>query len=126
MVGSPCSSGDSQEPSPTPQLKSINSSALSLLYGPTFTSIHDCWKKHSFDYTNLCWQSNAITVLQCDLQTVQLYIFQYAFLTIKLLLCNHVNIIIPNKINNFPYLQYQFRVVLQLSQNLPFCVHTRI
>ena len=44
--------------SPTPQFKSINSSALSLLYGPTVTSIHDYWKNHSFDYTDLCWQSN--------------------------------------------------------------------
>ena len=47
-----------QESSPTPQFKSINSLALSLLYGPTFTSIHDYWKNHSFDYTDLCWQSN--------------------------------------------------------------------
>ena len=37
MVGSPCSPRDSQESSPTPQLKSVNSSALSLLYGPTRT-----------------------------------------------------------------------------------------
>ena len=35
--------------SPTPQFKSINSSALSFLYGPSFTSIHDYWKNHSFD-----------------------------------------------------------------------------
>ena len=35
--------------SPTPQFKSINSSALSFLYSPTLTSIHDYWKKHSFD-----------------------------------------------------------------------------
>ena len=34
--------------SPTPQFKSNNSSALSLLYGPTLTSIHDYWKNHSF------------------------------------------------------------------------------
>ena len=34
---------DSQESSPTPQFKSINSSALSFLYSPTFTSIHDYW-----------------------------------------------------------------------------------
>ena len=34
--------------SPAPQFESINSSALSLLYGPTLTSIHDCWEKHSF------------------------------------------------------------------------------
>ena len=32
-----------------PQFKSINSSALSLLYGPALTSIHDYWKNHSFD-----------------------------------------------------------------------------
>ena len=31
---------------------------LSLLYGPTLTSIHDYWKKHSFDYMDLCQQSN--------------------------------------------------------------------
>ena len=40
---------DSQESSPTPQFKSINSLALSFLYGPTLTSIHDYWKHHSFD-----------------------------------------------------------------------------
>ena len=33
----------------TPKLKSINSSVLSLPYGPTLTSIHDYWKSHSFD-----------------------------------------------------------------------------
>ena len=35
-----------QEFSPTPQFKSINSLALSFLYGPTLTSIHDYWKNH--------------------------------------------------------------------------------
>ena len=45
----PCSSRNSQESSPTLQFKSISSSALSLLYGPTLTSIHDYWKNHSFD-----------------------------------------------------------------------------
>ena len=39
--GSPCYSRDSQESSPVPQFESINSSALSLLYGPVLTSIHD-------------------------------------------------------------------------------------
>ena len=33
----------------TPQLKSINFSALSFVYSPTHTSIHDNWKNHSFD-----------------------------------------------------------------------------
>ena len=49
LVGSPCSPRDSQESSPTPQFKSINSLALSFLYGPALTSIHDYWKNHSFD-----------------------------------------------------------------------------
>ena len=33
----------------TPQFKSINSLALSFLYGPTLTSIHDNWKMKSFE-----------------------------------------------------------------------------
>ena len=49
VVGSPCSPRDSQESSPTPQFKSINSSVLSFLYSPTLTSIHDYWKNHSLD-----------------------------------------------------------------------------
>ena len=39
LVGSPCSPRDSQESSPTPQFKSINSSVLRFLYSPTLTSI---------------------------------------------------------------------------------------
>ena len=30
----------------------------SSLHGPTLKSIHDYWKNHSFEYTNLCWQSD--------------------------------------------------------------------
>ena len=47
---SPCCPRDSQESSPIPQFKSISSSALSLPYGPTLTSLLDYWKNHSFDY----------------------------------------------------------------------------
>ena len=36
----------------------INSLAVNLLYGSTFTSILDYQKNHSFDYMELCWQSN--------------------------------------------------------------------
>ena len=50
LVGSPCSPRDSQESSPASQFESINSSALSLLYGSTLTSVHDYWKTNSFDY----------------------------------------------------------------------------
>ena len=35
--------------SPTPQFKSINSLALSFLYSPALTSIHDYWKNSSLD-----------------------------------------------------------------------------
>ena len=38
-----------QESSPTPQFKSINSLVLSFLQSPTLTSIHDHWKNHSLD-----------------------------------------------------------------------------
>ena len=48
-VGSPCSPRDSQESSPTPQFKSINSSAFSFLYSPTLTSIYDYRKNYSLD-----------------------------------------------------------------------------
>ena len=51
LVGSPCSPRDSQESSPTPQFKSINSLVFSFLYSPTLTSVHDSWKNHSFDQT---------------------------------------------------------------------------
>ena len=56
LVGSPCS----QESSSTPQFKSINSSALSCLYSLNLTPIHDYWKNNSFDWMNICWQSNAV------------------------------------------------------------------
>ena len=44
----------SQESSTTPQSKSTNSSALSFPKNPTLTSIHDYWKNHSFDLTDVC------------------------------------------------------------------------
>ena len=49
LVGSPCSPRDSEESPPTPQFKSISSSALSFLHSPTLTSIHDHRKNHSLD-----------------------------------------------------------------------------
>ena len=38
--------------------KSIYSSALGLPYGPTLTSIPDYWKNYTFEYTDLCQQSD--------------------------------------------------------------------
>ena len=49
LVGAPCSPRDSQESSPTPQFKNINSWVLSFLHSPTLTSIHDHRKNHSLD-----------------------------------------------------------------------------
>ena len=61
LIWSPCSLRDSQDSSPAPQFKSINSSVLSLLYGPTLTSIHDYWKNHSFNSTDFCQQNDVST-----------------------------------------------------------------
>ena len=44
LVWSPCSLRGCQESSPTPHFKSINSLVLSLLYGPTLSSIHNIHK----------------------------------------------------------------------------------
>ena len=51
---SPCCPRASQKSSPAPQFESINSSALSFLYGPTLTSVHNYWKDHSFGYMDHC------------------------------------------------------------------------
>ena len=54
------------ESSSAPQFENISSLALSFLYGPTRTSIHDYWKNHSFDYMDLvskvmCLLSNTVS-----------------------------------------------------------------
>ena len=59
LVWSPCCPRDSQESSPAPQFKNIDSLVLNFLYGPSLTTLHDYWKNHSFDYMHLCWKSNA-------------------------------------------------------------------
>ena len=64
-VGYPCSPRDSKESSPTPQFKNISSLALSYLYGPTLISIPDYWKNHSFDYVELCGQSDVSALIHC-------------------------------------------------------------
>ena len=55
-----CSPKDSHVSSSTPQFKSINSSVLSLFYGPTLTSIYDYWKNHCFDYRDICLQKSTL------------------------------------------------------------------
>ena len=49
--------------SPAPQFKSINSLAVSPLYG--LTSIHDYWKNHSFDYMGLSCESDVYFLICC-------------------------------------------------------------
>ena len=51
----------SQEFSPEPQFKNINSWVLSLLYGPTLTYLHDQWKTIAF--TRRCYVSNVTSML---------------------------------------------------------------
>ena len=53
-------SRDSQESSPTPQFKSINSLALSFLHSPTLTSIHDYWKNDSLSSTLYTYEQAVI------------------------------------------------------------------
>ena len=82
LVWSPCCTSHPQESSPTSQFKSINSSVLSFLYSPTFTSTQDYWKNHSFDYIELCWQSDVSVFfffLICYLGLSQLF-FQGAII----------------------------------------------
>ena len=50
---SPCSPRDSLESSSAPHFESINSSALSLLYGPALTSTYDSCKNHQFSSVQL-------------------------------------------------------------------------
>ena len=40
------------------QFESISSVALGFVYGLTLISVHDYWKNHSFDYMDLCQQSD--------------------------------------------------------------------
>ena len=62
LVWSSCSPRDSQESSPGPQFESINYVALSLLFCPTLTSVHDYRKNHSFGHMNLCQQSDVFYI----------------------------------------------------------------
>ena len=41
-------------------VQSHHSLALNLFYCSALTTVHDYWKNHSFDYTDLCWQSNVL------------------------------------------------------------------
>ena len=66
---------DTQVCSPAPQLEIINSSVLMHLYDPTFTSIPDYWKNHSFDYINYSpWgHKESGTTERCHFTSLWLY-----------------------------------------------------
>ena len=73
LVWSPCRAWDSQEFFPALQFGSL-SLVLSILYEPALTSVHDYWKNHSFDYMDLCWQSeNTTGVFIMIWRKIQLY-----------------------------------------------------
>ena len=80
LFWSPFCSGDSQGSSSAPQFESINSLPLSLFYGPTLTSIHDYLKNYSFNYTDLCWQSDvSIFLLLLKFHLPDLILFHKEF-----------------------------------------------
>ena len=43
--------------------KVINYSTLSLLHGPTLTSVRDYWKNRSLDYTDFCQQNDGFAFI---------------------------------------------------------------
>ena len=77
LVWSPGWPRDFQESYLAPWFESINSLALSLLYGPTLASVHDYWKKHSFDYMDVCQQSD---VYACNKLYVTHFIVMFTLL----------------------------------------------
>ena len=76
---------NSQESSLAPQFKSISSSALSLLYGPALTAIHDYWKNHSFDYMDHIWQGDVSAFFLIYCLDLSKFFFQGASVLISLL-----------------------------------------
>ena len=67
-------SKDSRESSPTPEFKSINSSVLSLPYGPPLISIHDYWKIHIIIW--LCWFFTYTSFFLSPLHLLIVLVFQ--------------------------------------------------
>ena len=61
----PYDSRDSQESSPAPQFKSISSLALTFFMVQLLHLYMTTCKNHSFDYMDLCWQSDIYFVICC-------------------------------------------------------------
>ena len=84
LVWSPGCPYDSQEPSSASQFECISSLVLSLLYGPTLTSVHDYWKNHSFDCTNFRWQNDVLKEINLE------YLLEGLMLKLKLHYSDHL------------------------------------
>ena len=63
LVWSPCNPRDSQESSPTSQFRIINSSMLSLFYGPTLTSVHDYFTGKTIALTRQTFVGKVLSLL---------------------------------------------------------------
>ena len=83
---------------PATQFKSINSLALSLLYGPTLTCIHDHWENCSFHYTDFYRQSN-VSAFQYAARLVITFLSRSKRLLISWLQSPFAMILEPKKIN---------------------------
>ena len=64
---------------PSSQFESINFSALSLLYGPPLTSVHDHWKNHSLDYTDFYGLPLILMILSSNAWKVLIWWIQFIF-----------------------------------------------
>ena len=96
LVWFPCCPRDSQESSPSPQFKAINSSACHLFYGPALMTVHDHWEDHSHDHTDLCWQSN-VFAFQHTVRFVIVFLPRSNFLLISWLQSPSAVILEPKK-----------------------------
>ena len=68
-------SRESQESFPEPHYEGISSSIFSLFNCPALIAVHDYWKNHSFDCTDLCWQSN-VSVFQYAVKVCHSFSFK--------------------------------------------------
>ena len=65
QVWSSCSPRDSQESSPTPQFKSINSLVLTLHYDPAFIPVHDYWKNRTLTRQTFVGKLMSLLFMHC-------------------------------------------------------------
>ena len=88
-----CCPKDSQESSPTPQFKSVNSSVLSFLYSPTLTSIHYHWK--TIVLTRQIFADKVMSLLFFVLFCFVFYYYYFFLLYNIVLVLPYINIHLP-------------------------------